>query len=104
MRSAYSLAALVVTLFAAASPAYAAFPGRNGQIALGGWVMNPDGTGLRPLVEGSHVRYSADGMRIVFTPTGGGIAVAKADGSDVQRLSTSPGDTNPTWSPDRRRI
>ncbi|MBE2319374.1 PD40 domain-containing protein [Solirubrobacter sp. CPCC 204708] len=102
----FARAAALVIVGAAVVPAYAqaGFPGRNGQLAVGGQVVNPDGTGLRPLVDGSRVRWSPDGMRIVYVPRTGGIAVAKGDGSDVRIISTSVVDRDPTWSPDGGRI
>jgi TolB protein len=52
--------------------------------------------------------WSPDGRRFAFSSTHDGnqeIYTAAADGSDVVRLSQSPGiDAHPCWSPDGRRI
>ena len=79
----------VAVVLASVTTAWAAFPGRNGLLAVGGEVVNPDGTGRRPFVPGSGVAWSADGMRVAFN-TSGGYRVAGADGSDVRvvRLRT----------------
>jgi hypothetical protein len=82
---------------------WAAFPGRNGQLAVGGEIVNPDGTGRRPFVPGSGVAWSADGMRVAFN-TNDGIAVARADGSDIRVISPDGQDSDPAWSPDGERI
>lgn len=104
MRRRWPAALLLFVAALLPASAQAAFPGRNGQISVDGQVVNPDGTGLRPLVNGTHVRWSADGMRIVFTPTGGGIAIARADGNDVRIISANSTDRDPTWSPRGDRI
>src|ERR1700694_575172 len=71
----------LVAWLAAAAPAGAAFPGRNGLIAFWGgdlqsnpqiYVMNPDGTGITDLSRSPGTfdalpRWSADGSKIVFS-------------------------------------
>ena len=77
------------------------------------WVMNPDGSGQRPLGPAfPDTDWSPDGQKIAFTtwgdrrPSGGGdIYVTNADGSGRERLTTNPGpDSDPAWSPDGRKI
>ena len=92
------------------------------------YVMDPDGSNLRQLTHtpvtlwNEHPVWSPDGKRIVFnsnwdrastkgpevTPTGciSDLYVMNADGSNVQRLSTTPGACNlcPVGSPDGKRI
>jgi hypothetical protein len=94
---------VLVLVLVPVTPAGAAFPGRNGQLAVGGDVINPDGTGRRPFVPGSGVVWSADGMRVASN-TSAGIAVARADGSDMRVISPDGADTDPAWSPDGGRV
>ena len=117
-------------LLASVKPAEAAFPGKNGKIAFSSdmtegegvdnpegdyeiFTINPDGTGLKQLTSNDAddfgPDYSADGKWITFTSTRDGdeeIYVMKADGSDQENLSNTPGanDSFPVWSPDGKRI
>jgi hypothetical protein len=100
---AFAAMSAIAVLLASVTTAWAAFPGRNGQLVVGGEVVNPDGTGRRPLVPGSGVAWSADGMRVAFN-TSAGIAVAGADGSNMRVISPDAQDTDPAWSPDGERI
>jgi Tol biopolymer transport system component len=88
----------------------------TGGFGLLGYVVAPDGSGLRRL--GRHyVEYpswSPDGRRIAFMAQEPGASgtnpdynlfVMNADGSGVQRLTDAPGEDGwPTWSPDGSQI
>jgi TolB protein len=79
-------------------------------------VLNADGSGLKPVAgdEGGKLSHqdwptwSPDGERFAFSSTHEGnqeIYAAKADGSDVVRLTQHPGhDAHPCWSPDGKAI
>ena len=77
----------------------------GGQGSGGLYVVNPDGSGKRRVVEtAGHATpsWSPDGRRIAFqTRSGPGLAVVNADGSGQQNLTTG---SYPAWSPDGRRI
>jgi len=81
-----------------------------------GFVVAPDGTGLRRLSE-DYVEYPAwspDGSRLAFMaqePDASGsnpdynIFVMNADGTDVTRLTDAPGEDGwPAWAPDGSQI
>jgi TolB protein len=84
------------------------------------YTVAASGGSERLLIEdAAGARWSPDGSRIVFTSyrdrngetcfhecsTSGEIYVARADGADLRRLTTSEADDHsPTWSPDGRRI
>jgi Tol biopolymer transport system component len=114
------------------SVADAAFPGRDGRIAFV-WNANtrvapqscadifsiqPNGSDRRRLTRGcpwqySDPAYSATGKQIVFVRShepfprdhrGLGIYVMRADGSHVRRITASPNDADPSFSPDGRWI
>jgi Tol biopolymer transport system component len=94
-RAAPAALAAVFLAIAAAPPARAAFPGRNGRIAFwdtchpdgSAWcvfTMNPDGRDRRRLVRGSTPAYApASDGRIAFA-TEDGLGVAAADGTGAQ--------------------
>lgn len=76
-------------------------------------VMNVDGSDFRQLtVTPEGLRnygpvWSRDGRKVAFWSDGdrSGIWVMNADGSGQHRVrGTTAGDTDPTWSPDSRRI
>ncbi|MGO9917248.1 MAG: TolB family protein [Isosphaeraceae bacterium] len=78
-------------------------------------VVNADGTGLKTVIgdQGKLAHqdwpsWSPDGRRFAFTSTHEGnqeIYTAAADGTDLVRVTQSPGlDAHPSWSPDGRKI
>lgn len=78
-------------------------------------AINADGTGLKTVVgdQGKLAHqdwpsWAPDGQRFAFSSTHDGnqeIYTAKADGSDLMRLTQSPGyDAHPCWSPDGKTI
>jgi TolB protein len=113
-----------VAWLAAAAPAGAAFPGRNGLIAFWGgdgqsnpqiYVMNPDGTGITNLSRSPGTfdalpRWSPDGTKMVFSrfvdqpPLN--LYRMNADGTNVVRLTNSPNtlDAFASWMADGRHI
>ncbi|MFO0890344.1 MAG: LpqB family beta-propeller domain-containing protein [Isosphaeraceae bacterium] len=77
--------------------------------------INADGSGLKKvsddhgkLVHQDWPAWSPDGKRFAFSSTHDGnqeIYTAAVDGTDVVRITQSPGiDAHPCWSPDGRRI
>jgi TolB protein len=78
------------------------------------YVMDPDGSHVRPLTETStgtvsrDAAWSPDRQKIAFTSIRDGnheVYVMGADGSSVRRLTTHRGyDGLPAWSPDGKRI
>ena len=88
----------------------------SGSSGLLGYVMAPDGSGRARLSRHpvEYPAWSPDGSRIAFMaqePDAYGsnpdynIFVMNADGSDLRRLTTAPGEDGwPAWSPDGSRI
>jgi Tol biopolymer transport system component len=86
----------------------------EGRGVLHGYLMRPDGSGVRPLGADVWVEYPAwspDGERLAFmgqTPVGGEnyeVYVVDRDGGGLRRLTDSPGsDGWPAWAPDGRHI
>lgn len=87
--------------------------GTQGNLDLA--MILADGTGLKTVVadQGKLAHqdwpsWSPDGQRFAFSSTHDGnqeIYTAKADGSDLIRLTQSPGlDAHPCWSPDGKSI
>ncbi len=84
------------------------------------YTIDPNGRGERLLIEdAAEPAWSPDGSRIVFTSTrdrygetcfhecspSGEIYVARADGTNPHRLTTSQADDrSPSWAPDGRHI
>jgi Tol biopolymer transport system component len=100
----------VLLLGIAASPARAAFPGSNGELAFDcgdGTAIcaaHPDGSSASGIVDGgSAPAWSADGSKVVYLSSqDGSLWVADADGSNARTLN-HPGQA-PTWSPDGLQI
>jgi Tol biopolymer transport system component len=74
-------------------------------------VVNVDGSGYANLTQSPGVdsapSWSPDGARIAFTSARAGgfdIYTMKADGSDVQRVTTTGMAFGPDWSPDGTRL
>jgi Tol biopolymer transport system component len=76
------------------------------------WVMNADGSGQRRVVAHERPAYmpdwSPDGNRIAFSAERGDgdfdVYVVHADGSSLQRITTSASHWGPRWSPDGSRL
>jgi TolB protein len=81
------------------------FEGANETVS----IVKPDGTGLRRLAPGAEPRWSPDGTHIAFVRLyrgGPGVYVVRPDGSGVRRIAGRQDEypSDPTWSPDSRRI
>jgi hypothetical protein len=110
-------AALICVALAAAAPAHATYPGKNGLIAYGRlgsdnrargiWAVNPYNGRKQRLVGGDvyDPAYSANGRRLAYRRRGHaqGIFVARADGSHAQRV-TDQDDKHPAFSPSGKRV
>ena len=128
-RSVFAAVALVagLVLLLMSSPAWAAFPGQNGQIVFvanvgGGWqlyTINADGsdlvqlTNLAPTSSDSWApSFSPDGQRIAFNygPVDANgnahldLYVINADGTGLTRLTHDGRSQAPKWSPDGTRL
>jgi len=111
-----ALFASSVVLFA--GPAHATFGGSNGLIAWTRpffltdseiYVMNPDGTGMRPLTNNrsndADPAWSPDGSQVAFESVTGDVFdlyVVQADGSGWYQVTDEVNrtDVQPSWSPD----
>src|SRR5262245_14635017 len=112
-----ALALLTSTLFASGASQSAVTTTWNGRIVVvepggnGIASMNPDGSGTWELGLGGsdgEPAFSADGSRLAVAvrwPGIEGITVMDPDGwTNRQRLTTSSGDSFPSWSPDGSAI
>ena len=97
------------------SPAEAAYPGKNGRLALVDrcnlFTVNPDGTDERQLTffgpdcnEVLAPTWSPDGTKIAFVTWPDGIHMVNADGSGLTTFTPGQYERSPTWSPDGTRI
>jgi Tol biopolymer transport system component len=73
------------------------------------FLMNADGTGVKPLGRGHSPAWSPDARRIVFAdspedPESSYVFSMNADGTGRARLSDGPADSHPSYSPDGRRV
>jgi Tol biopolymer transport system component len=78
---------------------------KNGQYQV--YVMNPDGSGKRALLEpgDGSFSWSPDGRMIAFRRQNGQVYVVNADGSGARKLTSRPGSWSVgAWSPDARKI
>jgi Tol biopolymer transport system component len=101
---------------AVAAPVHAAYPGKNGRLAVEGdtspgiWTVKPNGEG-RTRVTGKkgmpfNPQWSPNGRWIAFTQFGS-LWKVRANGSGRQRLArgvASDIDTNVSWSPNGRLL
>jgi TolB protein len=109
---------LTFLALAAAQPAEAAYPGNNGKIAFFSnrsgsniFTISPNGGVVTKITSSngaSDPAYSPNGTRIAFKSASRSnyeISVMKADGSGVRQLTDTPVvESEPTWSPDGRKI
>jgi dipeptidyl aminopeptidase/acylaminoacyl peptidase len=130
-RAALSIGLMLAVVAAVAGTANAAFPGRNGKLALGLplatdqgfnediWTMEPDGSGAKRLTTEptweDQPAWSPNGRWIAFSRSesiccgerqgGGDIWIARADGTEQRRITNDPAhETSPSWSPDGSQI
>jgi Tol biopolymer transport system component len=123
-----ALSALALALSLPVS-ADAAFPGRNGKLAVGVispnlpfnfdiWTLEPDGSAMKRLTTDpkweTQPAWSPNGRWVAFARSdalccpnrgGGDIWIARSDGTGERRITgDSTHDTSPAWSPDGSQI
>ena len=90
--------------------AYPSFSPGGDRLAVMGdqiYIVNSDGGGLRPLIQGEYPDWSPVDNRIVFRNCFGGdcgIWITDADAGGKVRLTTGGSDGQPAWSPNGKRI
>lgn len=129
MRARVVLTAAIATALAAAQPALAAFPGKNGLIAFQKikapsseiYVMGPNGGRERDVTKTPRVgegapSFSPNGRTIAFLwaafgtigHQNGGIGIVNSDGTGLRHLTSANVNSDPyfppTWSADGKRI
>jgi Tol biopolymer transport system component len=107
---------LGIVALAAAAPASATFPGRNGRVAYptssGISTAKPNGTDAHQLIAFPGARdpaWSADGKRLAFVVPGRKghllVYVVRAGGTHPRRVSRTGVDRwQPSWSPDGKEL
>ena len=98
---------------ATATPTPTPTPGLQGKLVFQRcsgceiYVINADGTGLRPLTDGLDPAWSPDGKRVAFARWGGqypGIYIVDEDGKNEAQVFGWPKAKAPVWSPDGSRL
>jgi len=98
---------------ATATPTPTPTPGLQGKLVFQRcsgceiYVINADGTGLRPLTDGMDPAWSPDGKRVAFARWGGqhpGIYIVDQDGKNEAQVFGWPKAKAPVWSPDGTRL
>lgn len=94
-----------------AGGAYPSFSPKGDRLAIMGddqiYIINSDGSGLRPLIEGEYPDWSPVDNRIAFRGCFGGscgIWYTDADAGGLTRVTTGGSDGQPAWSPDGRKL
>jgi Tol biopolymer transport system component len=115
-RAAVAAAALAVVLLALPAAGHAAYPGKNGKLAIEGdtrpgiWTVKPNGDDLKRVTGKSGLPFnpswSPNGRWIAFTQSNA-LWKIRGDGTHKRRLArgvASDIDTNISWSPNGRRL
>ena len=80
----------------------------DGWFAYDLWMVDPTGSNLRQLTDGSrdqHPSWSPDSTRLAFTRTAKGIFTIDVDTGEMEHVTVSDDeDDRPVWSPDGSRL